>query len=178
MLSDQGICDSHFNSRPHEEVDCHVDRCSCRLKYFNSRPHEEVDIDRTLNCVRLCYFNSRPHEEVDDFDCISRCKLLVFQLTTSRRGRPGFFSVALIVFISTHDLTKRSTGCCSCLFSVSSISTHDLTKRSTHQIQDDLDSIRISTHDLTKRSTAIFTQKVFLSKLLFVLIAYNIFILH
>ena len=37
---------------------------------------------------------------------------------------------------------------------------------------------RVSTHDLTKRSTAIFTQKVFLSKSLFVLIAYNIFILH
>lgn len=36
----------------------------------------------------------------------------------------------------------------------------------------------ISTHDLARRSTAIFTQKVFLSKSLFVLIAYNIFILY
>ena len=36
----------------------------------------------------------------------------------------------------------------------------------------------ISTHDLTRRSTAIFTQKVFLSKSLFVLIAYNTFILY
>lgn len=37
---------------------------------------------------------------------------------------------------------------------------------------------KISTHDLTRRSTAIFTQKVFLSKSLFVLIAYNTFILY
>ena len=58
------------------------------------------------------------------------------------------------------------------------ISTHDLTRRSTELSEYDPLKIDISTHDLTRRSTAIFTQKVFLSKSLFVLIAYNIFILH
>ena len=44
---------------------------------------------RRRNCRVRMHFNSRPHKEVD-----------------------GFFSVALIVFtnISTHDLTRRSTG--------------------------------------------------------------------
>ena len=82
------------------------------------------------------------------------------------------------VYISTHDLTKRSTDGKFKGRHLVDISTHDLTKRSTIQGASANVVSAISTHDLTKRSTAIFTQKVFLSKLLFVLIAYNIFILH
>ena len=61
---------------------------------------------------------------------------------------------------------------------LSCISTHDLTRRSTLKRGTAVEAVNISTHDLTRRSTAIFTQKVFLSKSLFVLIAYNTFILY
>ena len=37
--------------------------------------------------IRSYYFNSRPHEEVDDTGLISSYTILLFQLTTSRRGR-------------------------------------------------------------------------------------------
>ena len=149
----------------------------------------------------LC-FNSRPHEEVDIYCTYAFIALAMFQLTTSRRGRRcDLLALMIAMNVSTHDLTKRSTMD-RCIFSkTTSVSTHDLTKRSTHsplivivppfvfQLTTsrrgrrgvcDLchRSLCVSTHDLTKRSTAIFTQKVFLSKSLFVLIAYNIFILH
>ena len=103
------------------------------------------------------YFNSRPHEEVDN----------------------GYPTESLAAFqISTHDLTRRSTFTGRTNNNYMEISTHDLTRRSTRfQIHMER-AWNISTHDLTRRSTAIFTQKVFLSKSLFVLIAYNIFILH
>ena len=100
--------------------------------YFNSRPHKEVDTDapkklpstnafqlttsqggrRFLQCGFNCvykYFNSRPHKEVDFYKCC--CKL--------------------IIIISTHDLTRRSTLIIRFLFCNGSISTHDLTRRST-----------------------------------------------
>ena len=102
------------------------------------------------------YFNSRPHEEVD------------------RSWRDLDFAKG----ISTHDLTRRSTPHISEPVLNVQISTHDLTRRSTPIHGTCNRSCIISTHDLTRRSTAIFTQKVFLSKSLFVLIAYNIFILH
>ena len=102
--------------------------------------------------------------------------------------------------ISTHDLTKRSTG--DSLYdytgrlhfnsrpheevdlkpTIISFLLMYFNSRPHEEVDKWLNEIGlysdISTHDLTKRSTAIFTQKVFLSKLLFVLIAYNIFILH
>ena len=102
------------------------------------------------------YFNSRPHKEVD----LNPVNMLL--LTAYFNSRPHKEVDHQIqddlnsIRISTHDLTRRSTlgtlalGCYN----------------------------YISTHDLTRRSTAIFTQKVFLSKSLFVLIAYNIFILY
>ena len=102
------------------------------------------------------HFNSRPHEEVDRV-----IDLLEIGLN-----------------ISTHDLTKRSTT----PGREYPTSQENFNSRP-HEEVDFMDGLiqahsTISTHDLTKRSTAIFTQKVFLSKLLFVLIAYNIFILH
>ena len=55
-------------------------------------------------------FNSRPHEEVDCFRRIFLVTYLIFQLTTSRRGRPVLGGVLCqFIVISTHDLTKRST---------------------------------------------------------------------
>ena len=55
---------------------------------FNSRPHEEVDQHLRIIDGSLPYFNSRPHEEVDGI------------LT---------WTLSHVTWISTHDLTKRST---------------------------------------------------------------------
>ena len=91
----------------------------------------------------------------------------VFQLTTSRRGRPFLpHLAALNCLISTHDLTKRSTfDFLQCCVTVIIISTHDLTKRSTVQVALCLNHGCISTHDLTKRSTgstaAVLAESVF-----------------
>ena len=55
--------------------------------HFNSRPHEEVDKHRQIPLPLLKNFNSRPHEEVD-------------MVQVNRN---------IMINISTHDLTKRST---------------------------------------------------------------------
>ncbi len=54
---------------------------------FNSRPHEEVDGGVIKNEDLFSHFNSRPHEEVD----LNRV------------------DDNIVITISTHDLTKRST---------------------------------------------------------------------
>ena len=56
------------------------------------------------------HFNSRPHEEVDRNEFRNPLARLKFQLTTSRRGRRKQNNVVSRIYISTHDLTKRSTG--------------------------------------------------------------------
>ena len=101
---------------------------------------------------------------------------LVFQLTTSRRGRRTCRNTALYLgcfnsrpheevdiyaqiretrahFVSTHDLTKRSTFFNASNWLSTDVSTHDLTKRSTSQIYFCFQHNSVSTHDLTKRST-------------------------
>ena len=127
--------------------------------YFNSRPHEEVDAGSSELLHTHHHFNSRPHEEVDYVVIELQIIKSVFQLTTSRRGRlayshdhflwlPNFNSrpheevdhfytrfVLADDFISTHDLTKRSTKRRKAGNNMKIISTHDLTKRSTHIIQ-------------------------------------------
>ena len=147
-------------------------------------------------------FNSRPHEEVDGYPAIISLTFWAFQLTTSRRGRPFSLLISLgETCVSTHDLTKRSTILLlilRCFFICFNSRPHEevdhihLLYCPDHLVFQLTTSRRgrlistmkihhpcaVSTHDLTKRSTAIFTQKVFLSKSLFVLIAYNIFILH
>ena len=101
----------YFNSRPHEEVD-RLDSQESNVLYthFNSRPHEEVDCRLCLIALILFNFNSRPHEEVDSALCIHRVECIIFQLTTSRRGRRYHYCTRWgCRGISTHDLTKRST---------------------------------------------------------------------
>ena len=105
--------------------------------------------------------------------------LQMFQLTTSRRGRRIRATVHgnLRVRFNSRpheevDQKRRRNGAIGLCFNSRP---HEEVDRA------DIDGEgqrNVSTHDLTKRSTAIFTQKVFLSKSLFVLIAYNIFILH
>ena len=77
-------------------------------------------------------FNSRPHKEVD----------------------VSGSTITFPIYLSTHDLTRRSTvknwGKITDWF----LSTHDLTRRSTTDIVFDGDNRFLSTHDLTRRSTA------------------------
>ena len=63
------------------------------------------------NRLPVEHFNSRPHEEVDD-GCTAICiRHTTFQLTTSRGGRPLRHNPGpKFLSISTHDLTRRSTG--------------------------------------------------------------------
>ena len=192
----------YFNSRPHEEVDKFLIANAEKKKGFQLttsrrgrrgiapmwKAHDSVSThDLTKRSTHRGYLAAT---------CTT------FQLTTSRRGRHiRSFLCILSRAVSTHDLTKRSTKASSriangeFMFQLTTsrrgrhrheqlhpdvwiVSTHDLTKRSTRHDREHRQGREVSTHDLTKRSTAIFTQKVFLSKSLFVLIAYNIFILH
>ena len=118
----------------------------------------------------------------------------------TRRSTDTFPNIIATIYISTHDLTRRST-----LLQVLLQTSHSHFNSRPHKEVDasamsfadsvgnfnsrphkevdevtllDISPLTISTHDLTRRSTAIFTQKVFLSKSLFVLIAYNTFILY
>ena len=80
----------------------------------------------------LPYFNSRPHKEVD---------------------AAWYGQGPAIIFISTHDLTRRSTADGEVYFYTDDISTHDLTRRSTQKAFLSMGEWNISTHDLTRRST-------------------------
>ena len=104
----------------------------------------------------------------------------VFQLTTSQGGRRYARSSRIRAeSISTHDLARRSTlRFLSLCGRLSHFNSRPRKEVDLNYIITFFDIIVISTHDLARRSTAIFTQKVFLSKSLFVLIAYNIFILY
>ena len=78
-------------------------------------------------------FNSRPHTEVDNEFGSFYSMILTFQLTTSHGGRlllqDNYFSSD---FLSTHDLTRRSTIHNIRNVIYADLSTHDLTRRSTN----------------------------------------------
>ncbi len=81
----------------------------------------------------------------------------IFQLTTSRRGRPmQIISNILLQHLSTHDLTQRSTSFQVCWIPAIHLSTHDLTQRSTAILTTSCRRNALSTHDLTQRSTRLF----------------------
>ncbi len=103
----------------------------------------------------------------------------IFQLTTSRRGRPYFIlspgcsrsfnsrphaevdstardGVYPLCALSTHDLTQRSTSFQVCWIPAIHLSTHDLTQRSTAILTTSCRRNALSTHDLTQRSTRLF----------------------
>ena len=122
------------------------------------------------------HFNSRPRKEVDGIRGKATGMVFSFQLTTSQGGRPRAAKhCCFCIYISTHDLTRRSTVTGRCLrlsasyfnsrphkevdlekFETSErkvISTHDLTRRSTKIAVKHTAPNSISTHDLTRRST-------------------------
>ena len=101
-----------------------------RRTHFNSRPHEEVDALRIFRLQIQVHFNSRPHEEVDSqssalplhpnisthdltkrstaTDVMDSYSVSIFQLTTSRRGRPGQQNT--VAFVYTFQLTTSRRG--------------------------------------------------------------------
>ena len=98
-----------FNSRPHTEVDYSLlEKESLQLS-FNSRPHTEVDGGRVSRISNCNSFNSRPHTEVDR----------------------NYSNHELFCYLSTHDLTRRSTSLEELKADADPLSTHDLTRRST-----------------------------------------------
>ena len=125
------------------------------ITHFNSRPHKEVDISPPLTIILMLYFNSRPHKEVDVEYMYLPVTRLIFQLTTSQGGRLLVtYSVIFQIHISTHDLTRRSTA--SSLEDNRIVPIFQLTTsqggRPCHPIYT-RNSFFISTHDLTRRST-------------------------
>ena len=78
----------HFNSRPHEEVDA---CCESYTMLCNDISTHDLTKRSTLHLLSIVYS-------------------VIFQLTTSRRGRRSCTSVNQYRNISTHDLTKRSTN--------------------------------------------------------------------
>ena len=145
--------EDYFNSLPHTEVDFSATSQLSPAFDFNSLPHTEVDYRLHLLLLHHLYFNSLPHTEVD---IVAICKCfsgyisthyltqrqttgspsltpkVIFQLTTSHRGRLSnyiikfaFFIFQLTtshrgrlffshtkkneIFISTHYLTQRQT---------------------------------------------------------------------
>ena len=146
---------------------------------FNSRPRKEVDPCILFLIKRICHFNSRPRKEVDIEWRKGTGNTDISTHDLARRSTAWEFILCKRIGISTHDLARRST-CPSLRPRSSSILFQLTTSQGGRRVKWSLCQTRIliSTHDLARRSTAIFTQKVFLSKSLFVLIAYNIFILY
>ena len=144
---------------------------------FNSRPHEEVDM-RFLSQLHIISVSTHDLTKRSTLTLLWREWFKMFQLTTSRRGRPFLkLLIQTCNCVSTHDLTKRSTASADgskmqvrCFNSRpheevddeyvktqlrNTVSTHDLTKRSTNAHLLDQNQRYVSTHDLTKRSTPI-----------------------
>ena len=147
-------CDS-FNSRPHKEVD-HI-----RFNYkrspitsFNSRPHKEVDdvFPVFLDCLNL---STHDLTRRSTFTSIRIYGILRnFQLTTSQGGRPSMSFV--LPSVSIFQLTTSQGGRPARVYRITNyvyLSTHDLTRRSTRQLPFHTGMQDLSTHDLTRRST-------------------------
>ena len=106
-----------------------------RFYLFNSRPLGEVDTQYHLLPGLMLFFNSRPLGEVDYIALSKNYTAVIFQLTTSRGGRPyqvlfGWISTDF----STHDLSGRSTYNSMYPSQMHSFSTHDLSWRSTAKL--------------------------------------------
>ncbi len=166
-----------FNSRPHAEVDLfsvHSWFDSFSFQFTTSRRGRpccpgvqsftgDLSIhDLTQRSTSGCSsyssahmtFNSRPHAEVDIHLYKSTFNHIIFQFTTSRRGR----HIAIIPRqqergLSIHDLTQRSTEVEGVATLILNLSIHDLTQRSTGIERDLFHGRVLSIHDLTQRST-------------------------
>ena len=102
---------THFNSRPHEEVDLYGVKIAC---VYVISTH-----DLTRRSTRFAPFACENVRNISTHDLTRRSTSLknctasntLFQLTTSRGGRPLRHNPGpKFLSISTHDLTRRSTG--------------------------------------------------------------------
>ena len=98
----------YFNSRPHEEVD----HCFCAYHWHINISTHDLTRRSTLTIGSCCLA-----EYISTHDLTRRSTLtpaieslsVIFQLTTSRGGRPEVGIFDEYIDISTHDLTRRST---------------------------------------------------------------------
>ena len=122
-------------------------------------------------------FNSRPHKEVDIRSAFLVLLAALFQFTTSQGGRHTTTKGdGDGIFLSIHDLTRRSTTTARFQSIQTVLSIHDLTRRSTGSVTglymrylpfnsrphkevdperngEEFDKQYLSIHDLTRRST-------------------------
>ncbi len=112
MAPRKRFCPSHFNSRPHEEVDNPAFASFAELLTISTH---DLTKRSTLPGVRYAVF----HVVISTHDLTKRSTFtprntdstIEFQLTTSRRGRLSVRGGSCCRGrISTHDLTKRSTA--------------------------------------------------------------------
>ena len=108
LLSPSGA--SPFNSRPHKEVDLKAGFDECMRVFFQLTTSQGGRQERIQNAVMEKFF----------------------QLTTSQGGRLSYaISSPQFRYLSTHDLTRRSTAEKLIVKPPHDLSTHDLTRRST-----------------------------------------------
>ena len=99
----------HFNSRPHKEVDNRFCRSS-KLHFISTHDltrRSTTAISLKSQCIAFQLTTSQGgRPEI----ILKEDKMMLFQLTTSQGGRPcnSCYS-SMVMDISTHDLTRRST---------------------------------------------------------------------
>ena len=144
-----------FNSRPHTEVDQYFEVVKQVASTFQLTTSHGGRPARKMKHSRPTAFNSRPHTEVDSSWEDELATMLPFQLTTSHGGRHQAYQLWIasdgfqlttshggrrdassasgtLTYLSTHDLTRRSTSMTAYANMVGTLSTHDLTRRSTN----------------------------------------------
>ena len=88
IVRDEQVC-YYFNSRPHEEVDSLPSAKRPAYNHFNSRPHKEVDAVFMLEDVLAIVISTHDLARRSTTSHPLKKSGAIFQLTTSRRGRPG-----------------------------------------------------------------------------------------
>ena len=123
------------------------------VTHFNSRPHKEVDslLRRPSSISDVFQLTTSQGGRLNSSGLLAMS--FIFQLTTSQGGRHkgGLLHNFCLYFNSRPhkevDVIYRFDG------DFYSISTHDLTRRSTAIVFSPPSGLTISTHDLTRRST-------------------------
>ena len=131
---------------PEQVLDC--------SKHFNSRPHEEVDSNSQYLCVLTYIFQLTTSRRGRPAEGYAKKNIQKFQLTTSRRGRPVTGLTRMMM--NTFQLTTSRRGRQKCIM-MDTITIHYFNSRPHEEVDDStVDNAKdkyISTHDLTKRST-------------------------
>ena len=106
----QNITPATFNSRPHKEVDQVALAVAALRRYFQFTTSQGGRLPFRFHQIVRTSFNSRPHKEVDSTQMEFRSSCVIFQFTTSQGGRRNVLRKCFNgLFLSIHDLTRRST---------------------------------------------------------------------